>query len=156
VKRVPYALRSWTRGPIVIIPPASAKISRGAPWCEITANLGLHFTIEKAIKQCHEESLKKKEELEEFFLIFGREVFDKGILGWITLPHFESERVLSTTAKAIKLYKSSYSTCLYHSFSASCRGSFRKISEFISQVLSWLTIKLWSIRSNELITLYIL
>jgi len=60
VKRVPYALRSRTRGPIVIIPPAVAKISGGAPSCEMMSNRILYFGIEKAVKQRHEESLRNK------------------------------------------------------------------------------------------------
>lgn len=61
VKRIPYALRSRTRGPIVIIPPAGAEISGGAPSSEMMPNCILHLGIEKAIKQRHEESLKQEE-----------------------------------------------------------------------------------------------
>lgn len=37
--------------------PAGAKISRGAPSCEMMPDRILHFGIQKAVKQRHEESL---------------------------------------------------------------------------------------------------
>lgn len=84
VKQVPYAFRSWTGRPVVIIPLMIAKISRGAPSWEMMPDCILHFRIKKTVKQRNKESLKKRInilfKIHNFLIFFKIRLFSKVLL----------------------------------------------------------------------------